>query len=58
VTIPTLGLFFVTVLGVIALPGTDMAFVLASALAGGRRDRQLFGNEEIGFLVLFVMNAS
>jgi threonine/homoserine/homoserine lactone efflux protein len=36
-TIPALGLFFFTVLGVIALPGLDMAFVLASALTGGRR---------------------
>jgi threonine/homoserine/homoserine lactone efflux protein len=32
-----LWLFFVVVLGVIALPGLDMAFVLASALVGGRR---------------------
>lgn len=30
-----LGLFFVLVFGVIALPGLDMAFVLASALRGG-----------------------
>lgn len=30
-----LGLFFVVVFGVIALPGLDMAFVLASALRGG-----------------------
>lgn len=32
-----LWLFFLLVLGVIALPGMDMAFVLASALGGGRR---------------------
>lgn len=30
-----LGLFFVVVFGVIALPGLDMAFVLASSLRGG-----------------------
>ena len=30
-----LGLFFVVVFGVIALPGLDMAFVLASTLRGG-----------------------
>ncbi|RLM49124.1 LysE family translocator, partial [Halobellus sp. Atlit-31R] len=30
-----LGLFFVVVFGVIALPGLDMAFVMASALRGG-----------------------
>ncbi|MFT4242282.1 MAG: LysE family translocator [Acidovorax sp.] len=32
-----LWLFFVILLGVIALPGLDMAFVMASALVGGRR---------------------
>ncbi len=32
-----LWLFFLMVLGIIVLPGMDMAFVLASALAGGRR---------------------
>ena len=32
-----LWLFFPMVLGIIVLPGMDMAFVLASALAGGRR---------------------
>lgn len=32
-----LWLYFLMVLGVIALPGMDMAFVLASALAGGRK---------------------
>lgn len=32
-----LWLFFVLVLGIVALPGLDMAFVLASALGGGRR---------------------
>ena len=32
-----LWLFFVLVFGVILLPGMDMAFVLASALVGGRR---------------------
>jgi threonine/homoserine/homoserine lactone efflux protein len=32
-----LWLFSVMVLGIIALPGMDMAFVMASALAGGRR---------------------
>lgn len=31
-----LGVFFVLVFGVILLPGLDMAFVLASALVGGR----------------------
>jgi threonine/homoserine/homoserine lactone efflux protein len=31
-----LGLFFVLVFGVVLLPGLDMAFVLGSALAGGR----------------------
>jgi threonine/homoserine/homoserine lactone efflux protein len=31
-----LWLFFVLVFGVVALPGLDMAFVLGSALAGGR----------------------
>jgi threonine/homoserine/homoserine lactone efflux protein len=31
-----LGLFFVVVFGVIALPGLDMAFVLASTLRGGQ----------------------
>jgi len=30
-------LYFLVVLGVIVLPGMDMAFVLASALVGGRR---------------------
>lgn len=33
-----LWLFFVVVFGVIALPGLDMAFVLASSLSGGKRD--------------------
>jgi threonine/homoserine/homoserine lactone efflux protein len=32
-----LWLYFLVVLGVIALPGLDMAFVLASSLVGGRR---------------------
>jgi threonine/homoserine/homoserine lactone efflux protein len=32
-----LWLFFVLVLGVVVLPGLDMAYVLASALLGGRR---------------------
>ena len=32
-----LWLYFVLVAGIIVLPGMDMAFVLASALAGGRR---------------------
>jgi threonine/homoserine/homoserine lactone efflux protein len=32
-----LGLFFAIVFGVVLLPGMDMAFVLASALNGGRR---------------------
>jgi threonine/homoserine/homoserine lactone efflux protein len=32
-----LWLFFLMVLGIIVLPGMDMAFVLASALRGGRR---------------------
>ena len=32
-----LWLYFVMVFGVIVLPGMDMAFVLASSLAGGRR---------------------
>ncbi len=32
-----LGLFFVMVLGVVLLPGLDMAYVVASALVGGRR---------------------
>jgi threonine/homoserine/homoserine lactone efflux protein len=32
-----LWLYFVLVLGMILLPGTDMAYVLASALTGGRR---------------------
>ena len=32
-----LWLFFVMVFGVVLLPGLDMAFVLASALVGGRR---------------------
>ena len=31
-----LWLFFLMVLGIIVLPGMDMAFVIASALAGGR----------------------
>jgi threonine/homoserine/homoserine lactone efflux protein len=33
----SLWLYFVLVAGIIVLPGMDMAFVLASALAGGRR---------------------
>lgn len=32
-----LSLFFVLVFGVVVLPGLDMAYVLGSALAGGRR---------------------
>ena len=32
-----LGVFFVMVLGIIVMPGMDMAFVLANALAGGKR---------------------
>jgi threonine/homoserine/homoserine lactone efflux protein len=32
-----LWLYFLVVFGVVALPGLDMAFVLASSLAGGRR---------------------
>jgi len=32
-----LWLFFVLVFGIVVLPGLDMAFVLASALVGGRR---------------------
>ena len=32
-----LWLFFLMVLGIIVLPGMDMAFVIASALAGGRK---------------------
>lgn len=32
----TLWLYFIVVLGVIALPGLDMAYVLANALVGGR----------------------
>lgn len=32
-----LGLYFAIVFGVVVLPGLDMAFVLASSLAGGRR---------------------
>jgi threonine/homoserine/homoserine lactone efflux protein len=34
---PQLWLFFLMVFGIIVLPGMDMAFVLASSLAGGRR---------------------
>jgi threonine/homoserine/homoserine lactone efflux protein len=33
----TLWLYFVVVLGIIALPGLDMAYVAANALVGGRR---------------------
>ncbi|WP_242108424.1 LysE family translocator [Luteimonas aquatica] len=33
-----LWLFFVMVFGVVLLPGLDMAYVMASALVGGRRD--------------------
>lgn len=33
----TLWLYFVVVFGIIALPGLDMAFVMASTLLGGRR---------------------
>jgi len=36
-TAPTLWLYFALVLGVVLLPGLDMAFVLASSLTGGRR---------------------
>jgi len=32
-----LWLFFLMVLGIIVLPGMDMAFVMASSLTGGRR---------------------
>ena len=32
-----LWLFFLMVLGIIILPGMDMAFVMASSLTGGRR---------------------
>jgi threonine/homoserine/homoserine lactone efflux protein len=32
-----LGLFFVFVLGIMLLPGLDMAYILGSALAGGRK---------------------
>lgn len=32
-----LSLFFVMVVGIVVLPGLDMAFVMASALVGGRR---------------------
>ena len=32
-----LGLFFLLVLGIVALPGLDMAYVLGSSLSGGRR---------------------
>ena len=32
-----LGLFFLLVLGIIVLPGLDMAYVLGSSLMGGRR---------------------
>ena len=32
-----LGVFFVMVLGIIVMPGMDLAFVLANALAGGKR---------------------
>jgi len=32
-----LGLFFLLVLGIVALPGLDMAYVLGSALGSGRR---------------------
>jgi threonine/homoserine/homoserine lactone efflux protein len=35
---PQLWLYFLVVLGVIVLPGLDMAFVLASALVGGQRN--------------------
>ncbi|MBG9389349.1 LysE family translocator [Caenimonas aquaedulcis] len=34
---PQLWLFFLMVLGIVILPGVDMAFVAASALGGGRR---------------------
>ena len=33
---PSLWVFFLMVLGIIALPGMDMAFVLSNALVGGR----------------------
>lgn len=36
-TASSLWLYFVLVAGIIVLPGMDMAFVMASALAGGRR---------------------
>lgn len=32
-----LGLFFLLVLGIVALPGLDMAYVMAHALSGGRK---------------------
>jgi len=35
--VTALWLFFLLVAGIVALPGLDMTFVLASALAGGRR---------------------
>ena len=37
-TMQELGVFFVIVLGTVALPGLDMAYILARSLAGGARD--------------------
>ena len=36
---PDLWIYFLAVLAVVLLPGMDMAFVMASSLAGGRRGR-------------------
>jgi threonine/homoserine/homoserine lactone efflux protein len=36
IPLPQLSLFFVLVFGVVVLPGLDMAYVMGSALAGGR----------------------
>jgi threonine/homoserine/homoserine lactone efflux protein len=41
-------LFFLLVLGIVALPGMDMAYVMAHALAGGRR----LGYAAVGGIVL------
>lgn len=40
-TMQELGVFFVIVLGTVALPGLDMAYILARSLAGGARDSLL-----------------
>lgn len=37
IPVPELTLFFVMVFGIVLVPGLDMAFVLSSALIGGRR---------------------